>query len=76
MKKLITGVALAVLVAVPAYAQSAAPEFGSGNLPAYSYGNMNQSLGYGYGAWGSYARANPGPMHTRRARMHRDWDGM
>ena len=71
MKKLVTAVTFAVLMAAPAYAHSRAPEFGSGNIPSYSYGSMSQ-WGYDRSDWDAYARVTP----RTQVRMHRHWDGM
>jgi len=70
MKKFATAAVLATLMAVPAYAQSSAPEFGSGNIPSYGYGSAN-GWAYDYDGRGAYARAYP----YARGRVHHGWDG-
>jgi len=74
MKKLAIVATFAVLTAVPASAQSSAPEFGSGNVPAYSQGRMNHTMSYGRGAFGAYAQVNPGTRHMKGAKRRHHLD--
>jgi len=63
MKKLATAMTLTVLMAAPAFAQSSAPEFGSGNIAPH-YGRLARPV-FAYGAMRAYARVYPGRRHFR-----------